>query len=126
LATPKFANVKIEPMILELNDYANGDVQEVSNLGLTLLLSHQTILQMLDTNIQEISNVVVHFKRLAFVDVLKSELGDLNYDIISTMTMQYLRSKFDGDVMFKLRPTKDFNNLVGLMQGMDKKHDIHP
>ncbi len=113
-------------MILELNDYANGDVQEVSNLGLTLLLSHQTNLQMLDTNIQEISNVVVHFKRLAFVDVLKSELGDLNCDVISMMTMQYLCSKFDGDVMFKLRPTKDFNSLVGLMQGMDKKHDIHP
>jgi len=113
-------------MILELNDYANGDVQEVSNFGLTLLLSHQTALQMLDTNIQEISNVVVHFKQLAFVDVLKSELGDLNYDVISTMTIQYLHSKFDGDVMFKLRPTKDFNSLVGLMQGMDKKHDIHP
>ncbi len=113
-------------MILELNDYANGDVQEVPNLSLTLLLSHQTVLHMLDTNIQEISNVVVRFKQLAFIDVLKSELGHLNYDVISTMTMQYLRSKFDGDVMFKLRPTKDFNSLVDLMQGMDKKHDIHP
>jgi len=126
LVASKFANVKIKPMILELNDYANGDVQEVPNLSLTLLLSHQTVLHMLDTNIQEISNVVVRFKQLAFIDVLKSELGHLNYDVISTMTMQYLRSKFDGDVMFKLRPTKDFNSLVDLMQGMDKKHDIHP
>jgi hypothetical protein len=40
--------------------------------------------------------------------------------------MQYLPSKFDGNVMFKLWPTKEFNGLVGLMQGMDKKHDIHP
>jgi hypothetical protein len=58
LDVSKFANVKIEPMILELNDFIDEDVQEVSNCGLTLLVSHQTPSQMLDINIQEISNVV--------------------------------------------------------------------
>ncbi len=81
---------------------------------------------MLNTNIQEISNVVVRLKWLVFADVFKSELWHLNYDVISKMIMQYLPSKFDGNVMFKLWPTKEFNGLVGLMQGMDKKHDIHP
>jgi hypothetical protein len=42
------------------------------------------------------------------------------------MTLQYLPSKFDGDVMFELPPRKHFASLVGLMQGMDKKQNIHP
>ncbi len=50
-----FGNVKVEPMILELNDSTNEDVQEVSNPNLTLLVSHQTPSQMLDI---DISNVV--------------------------------------------------------------------
>ncbi len=54
----KFANVKIELVILELNDSTYEDVQEVSNPGLTLLVSHQTPSQMFDIDIQEISNVV--------------------------------------------------------------------
>jgi hypothetical protein len=58
LDVSKFANVKIEPVILELSDSINEDIQEVSNLGLVLLVSHQTLSQMLDINIQEISNVV--------------------------------------------------------------------
>jgi hypothetical protein len=58
LDVSKFANVKIEPVILELSDSINEDIQEVSNLGLALLVSHQTLSQMLDINIQEISNVV--------------------------------------------------------------------
>ncbi len=63
---------------------------------------------------------------MAFVDILKSELQHLNYDVISKMAMQYLPSKFDGDVMFELPPGKHFSGLACLMQGMDKKHDIHP
>jgi hypothetical protein len=58
LDVSKFANVKIEPVILELSDSINEDIQEVSHLGLALLVSHQTLSQMLDINIQEISNVV--------------------------------------------------------------------
>ncbi len=54
----KFVNVKIKLMILELSDFTNEDVWEVSNLDLMLLVSHQTPSQMLDISIQEISNVV--------------------------------------------------------------------
>jgi hypothetical protein len=42
------------------------------------------------------------------------------------MIVQYLPSKFDGDVMFKLPPKKHYGGLASLMQGMDKKHGIHP
>ncbi len=76
---------------------------------------------MLDINIQEISNVVVCLKRFAFANVLKRKLQHLNYDVISKMTMQYIPSKFGGDVMFELPPINHFSGLVGLMQGMDKK-----
>ncbi len=81
---------------------------------------------MLDTSIQEISNVVECLKQLAFADVLKSKLRHLNYDVISKMIVQYLPSKFDGDVMFKLPLAKHSGGLTSLMQGMDKKHDIRP
>ncbi len=88
-------------MILELSDSTNEDVLKVSNLDLMLLVSHQTPSRMLDTGIQEILNVVKCLKQLAFIDVFKSKLRHLNYDVISKI-MQYLPSKFDGDVMFKL------------------------
>jgi hypothetical protein len=58
LDASKFVNVKIKLMILELSDFTNEDVWEVSNLDLMLLVSHQTPSQMLDISIQEISNVV--------------------------------------------------------------------
>jgi hypothetical protein len=70
---------------------------------------------MLDTGIQEISNVVECLKQLAFVDVLKSKLQHLNYDVISKMILQYLPSKFDGDIMFKLPPTKHSSGLASIM-----------
>jgi hypothetical protein len=70
---------------------------------------------MLGIDIEDISNVIECFKWLAFVDVLKSELQYLNYDVICKMIVQYLPSKFDGNVMFKLPPTKNSNGLVGLM-----------
>jgi len=54
----KFANIKIKPTTLELNDFTNEDVLKVSNLDLMLSMSHQTPSQMVDTGIQEISNVV--------------------------------------------------------------------
>jgi hypothetical protein len=54
----KFANIKIKLTTLELNDFTNEDVLKVSNLDLMLSMSHQTPSQMVDTGIQEISNVV--------------------------------------------------------------------
>jgi hypothetical protein len=72
-------------MILELSDSTNENVLEVSNLDLTLSVSHQTPSQMLDMNIQEISNVVKYLKQLAFADVLTSKLQHLNCDVISKM-----------------------------------------
>lgn len=38
--------------------------------------------------------------------------------------MQYLSSKFDGNVMLKLPSTKHYKGLVGLMNG--QKRDLHP
>jgi hypothetical protein len=102
-------------MILELSDSTNEDVLEVSNFEFILSMSHQTPSQMLDTSIQEISNVVECLKHLAFVDVIKNKLQHLNYDVIFKMIVQYLPSKFDGDIMFKLPPTKHSGGLASLM-----------
>ncbi len=54
----KFVNIKIKLTTLELSDFTHENVLKVSNLDLMLSMSHQTPSQMVDTGIQEISNVV--------------------------------------------------------------------
>jgi hypothetical protein len=82
-----FSNVKIETLILELNDSRDEDVQKVFNLVLmSLQLSHQ-ILPYLDIDIQKILNIIGSLKRLAFVNFIKHKLQHINYDTISKKTM---------------------------------------
>ncbi len=69
-------------MILELSDSIGEDVHEVLDPIMLQSLSYQS-LSCLDVDVQEISSINLCLKWLEFVDVFRSKLCHLDYEVNS-------------------------------------------
>jgi hypothetical protein len=70
-------------------------------------------------------SVVNYFRAMLLATHASSELRDLNYDNFCIENVYYIRTTFNGDVLFELLFVGNLDSHSGQMQRMDRKHDGH-
>jgi hypothetical protein len=84
----------------------------------------QTVLQ---PGLQSQSSVMDCLKRLCFTKGSRNALKKVDYDSVQHLKVDYLPPVFNGDVVFEFPSIRSLSasSQVGLMVGMDKRHDGH-
>ncbi len=71
------------------------------------------------------TSIVDSLKVMSLSSQVFSKLKSLNYNAITIEFVNYLPTKFDGDILFQIPPICHPLGHFGQLQGMDRKYNGH-
>jgi hypothetical protein len=71
------------------------------------------------------TSIVDSLKVMSLTSQVFSKLKSLNYNAITIEFVNYLPTKFDGDILFEIPPICHPLGHSGQLQGMDRKYNGH-